>query len=113
MSDWFGPVWRVMRSESGSSSLQHAALMALVVTVCLGGVQAFGTAVQNYFQRSDAAFSLASDDGVNSVSGVRVRGRRLGQNVPQVSLEERLSIAQERKAQRIAELRERAASQQR
>ncbi len=112
MPNWFGPVWRVMRRESGSTSIQHASVLALVVAVSISGVQSFGTAVQDYFQKSDSSFSLLGDDEGGSFGSERIRGRRLGQNVPQVSLQERLRVAEERKAQRIAELRERASRRQ-
>lgn len=101
-----------VRDESGSSSVQHATLLALIVTVCLGGVQSFGTAVQNYFQKSHDELTVAGGDGSQLVTSERVRGRRIGQKVPAISLEERLRLAEERTAQRIAELRERAARRQ-
>lgn len=112
MSNWFSFVWQFLRLESGSSSIQHVVLLALVVTVSIGGVQTFGTAVQDYFQESDSSFSSIGNDGSGFVSSERVRGRRLGQNVPQMSLKERLEVAEQRKARRIAELRERAARRQ-
>ncbi len=112
MSNRFDSVWHFLRLESGSTSFQHAAVLALVVTVSIGGVQTFGTAVQDYFQESDSSFSLIGDDAGGSVTSERVCGRRLGQNVPQMSLKERLEVAEQRKARRIAELRERAARRQ-
>jgi Flp pilus assembly pilin Flp len=112
MPNWFGPVRGVMRSESGSSSVQHAVVLSLVVAVSIGGVQTFGTVVQNYFQESDSSFSLIGEDGGGSSGSNRSLGRRLSQKVPVISLQERLRVAEERKAQRIAELRERASRRQ-
>jgi Flp pilus assembly pilin Flp len=104
---------QVICSESGSSSVQYASLLALIVVVCLGGVQAFGTAVQRYFQQSEESFSSMHDNGDEETVTATARGRRIGQNVPQMSLEERLRVAEQKRAQRLAELRERAASRQR
>jgi len=112
MFQCFSSLRRFVCQESGSSSLQHAALLSLVVSVSIAGVQSFGTAVQDYFQESDSSFSLIGADGSGSISSGRVRGRRLSQNVPQMSLKQRLEVAEQRKAQRIAELRERAARRQ-
>ncbi len=112
MSNWFSGVWQFLRLDSGSTSFQHATVLALVVTVTIGGMQSFGTAVQDYFQESDCSFSLLGSDGAGSVTSERIRGRRIGQNVPQMSLKERLEVAEQRKARRIAELRERAARRQ-
>ena len=112
MFNWFASFRRVMRQESGSSSLQHAALLALVVSVSIGGVRTFGAVVQDYFQKSESSFSLMGSDQAPAITSERVRGRRLSQNVPQMSLKERLELAEQRKAQRIAALRERAAHRQ-
>ncbi|MBI1311434.1 hypothetical protein GC176_09015 [bacterium] len=109
----FSPFKQALLNESGSTSAQHAALLALVVTVCIGGVQSFGTAVQSYFQQSDNSFPVMSHSAGASVTSERPRGRRLTQNVPTIPLEERLRIARQQKTQRLAELRERASSRQR
>ena len=113
MFRWTSRVIQVIRSESGSSSVQHAALLALIVVVCLGGIQTFGTAVQRYFQKSEKSVSSLNGGGEGDAVTESARGRRIGQNVPQMSLEERLRVAELKRAERMAELRERAASRKR